>query len=351
MYHAVDGNKAIDCGEEAMLERIRTSLTRRTVLVSGAAMIATPALAEDCQLGPPPHDKGPVVWMNLDQTELDAAYDQAFYAPLARLTLKRRAANAEAMRARLGQPLRKAYGPTEPEKLDIYRTKKAANAPIFVFIHGGAWLGGEAKNHADSAEMFMNAGAHFVVLDFVAIKEAGGDLRVMAGQVRRAIAWTYKNAKDFDGDANRLYVGGHSSGGHLCGVALVTDWQKDHGVPADVVKGGLCMSGMYDMKPVRLSKRSSYVKFTDEMEQAMSSQRHLDMLHAPVIATYGTNETPEFQRQNRDFAAALKAAGKSVQLIEAPSYDHFEMAESLGNPYGPNGRAALAMMKLPIAAS
>src|SRR5262245_5479672 len=72
------------------------------------------------------------------------------------------------------------------------------------------------------------------------------------------------------------------------------------------------MSGMYDMKPVRLSKRSSYVKFTDEMEQAMSSQRHLDLLRAPIIVTYGTHETPEFQRQNRDFAAAVKAAGKPV---------------------------------------
>ena len=334
-----------------MLKDIRAPLTRRAVLASGAALAATPALAENCQLGPPTHDKGPVVWMNMDQVELDAAYDQTFYAPLARLTQKRRAANAEAMRARLGQPLRKAYGPTEPEQLDIYRTKKASNAPIFVFIHGGAWLGGEAKNHADSAEMFTNAGAHFVVLDFIAIKEAGGDLRVMADQVRRAIAWVHKNAKDFDGDANRLYIGGHSSGGHLCGVALVTDWQKDHGIPADAVKGGLCMSGMYDMKPVRLSKRSSYVKFTDEMEQAMSSQRHIDMLRAPIVVTYGTNETPEFQRQNRDFVAAVKAAGKAAQLIEAPSYDHFEMAESLGNPYGPNGRAALAMMKLSVSAN
>ena len=106
------------------------------------------------------------------------------------------------------------------------------------------------------------------------------------------------------------------------------------------------MSGMYDMKPVRLSKRSSYVKFTDAMEQSMSSQRQLDKLQAPIIVTYGTNETPEFQRQNRDFAAAVKAAGKSVELIEAPDYNHFEMCESLCDPYGPNGRAALKLMKL-----
>jgi len=129
-------------------------------------------------------------------------------------------------------------------------------------------------------------------------------------------------------------------------VVLVTDWEKEHGLPADTVKGGLCMSGMYDLKAVRLSKRSAYVKFTDEMEQAVSSQRHLPLLHAPIIVTYGTNETPEFQRQSRDFAAAVKAAGKPVELIVAENFNHFEMNETLANPYGPNGRAALAMMKL-----
>lgn len=327
---------------------VRNQITRRTVLGGAAAMAFTPALAEECRIGPPPHDKGPRVFMDYDQLELDAAYDQSFYAPLARQVIQRYASSSEAVRARIGQPLRESYGPTAVEKLDIYRTKRA-NAPIFVFIHGGAWLGGEAKNYAFPAEMFVNAGAHYVALDFIAIKAADGDLRVMAQQVRRAIAWVYKNAASFGGDRDRLYIGGHSSGGHLCGVALVTDWQKDFGLPADMVKGGLCMSGMYDMKPVRLSKRSSYVKFTDEMEQAMSAQRQLDLLRAPIVITYGTNETPEFQRQNRDFAAAVKAAGKPVELVEAPNFNHFEIAESLGNPYGPNGRAALSLMKLSAA--
>jgi arylformamidase len=324
---------------------LRKEISRRTALGGAAAMIAAPALAQECQIGPPSHPKGPVVWMDMDQLELDAAYDQAFYAPLRMQNISRWASSSEATRARIGQPTRESYGPTAVEKLDVYRTKRT-KAPIFVFIHGGAWLGGEARNYAFPAEMFVNAGAHYVALDFIAIKEASGDLRVMAEQVRHGIAWVYKNADKFDGDRDRLYIGGHSSGGHLCGVALVTDWQKNFGLPSDTVKGGLCMSGMYDLKPVRLSKRSSYVKFTDEMEQAMSSQRHLDLLRAPIIVTYGTNETPEFQRQSRDFSEVVKAAGKPVELVAAPSFNHFEMAESVGNPYGPNGRAALALMKL-----
>jgi arylformamidase len=77
----------------------------------------------------------------------------------------------------------------------------------------------------------------------------------------------------------------------------------------------------------------------------MSTQQQIEKLRVPVIITYGTFETPEFQRQSRDFAAAVKAAGKPVELIEAPNYNHFEMCETLANPYGPNGRAALRLIK------
>jgi arylformamidase len=323
----------------------RNRISRRTMLATTVAMAASPALAEDCRVGPPPHHKGPLVFMDYDQVELDASYDQVQYEPLIAQVSKRFASSSEAVRARIGAPQRAVYGSTEIEKLDIYRTSRP-NAPVFVFIHGGNWQLGAARDSAYPAEMFVNAGAHYVALDFANIKEAGGDLGVMAAQVRRAIAWVYKNAATFGGDPDRLFVGGHSSGGHLCGVALVTDWQKDFGLPDNAVKGGLCMSGMYDMTAVRLSWRRTYVNFTDPMAEAMSSQRHIGMLRAPIIVTCGGFETPDFQRQSRDFAAAVKAAGKSVQLIEAPNYAHLEMAESLGNPYGPNGRAALALMKL-----
>jgi arylformamidase len=320
-------------------------ISRRAMLGAAAALAASPALAEECRIGPPPHHKGPLVFMDYDQVELDASYDQVNYEPTIRRVSQRLASSSEAMRARLGSPQRVAYGPSEIEKLDIYRSK-AANAPVFVFIHGGNWQLGAAKDYAYPAEMFVAAGAHYIALDFINVNDAGGDLGVMADQVRRGIAWVCKNAASFGGDPTRIYIGGHSSGGHLCGVALITDWQKEFDLPADVIKGGLCMSGMYEMTPVRLSWRRTYVKFTDAMADAMSAQRHIDKLHTPIVVTYGTFETPDFQRQSRDFAAAVKAAGKPVQLIEAPKYAHLEMAESLGNPYGPNGRAALTIMKL-----
>lgn len=306
-------------------------------------MVTTSATAES------PLVKGPLVWLDMDQKELDDAYDQTVYAPNQPLLAARRKVASESVIKRYGPPERLGYGSSEIEKLDIYKTKRP-NAPVNVYIHGGAWRNGTAKDFAFLAENLVNAGAHSVILDFIQVQDAGGSLMPMIQQVRRAVAWVYKNAASFGGDPNRIYVTGHSSGAHLTGCTLVTDWEKDFGVPANIVKGGLMVSGMYDLKPVRLSKRSRYVAFTDEIEQALSSQRHLDKLNAPIIVAYGTQETPEFQRQGRDFAAAVKVAGKAVELIVGEGFNHFEMQETLGNPYGIAGRAALKLMGLSIRA-
>jgi arylformamidase len=326
-----------------MSDRQSHAIDRRRLLAGAAAgAVLAGAAAASTQA---PVQKGPAVWLDLDQKELDDAYDQSKYAANIQQVLRRYAANSEATRANLGEPKRFAYGASEIEKMDLYATRRP-NAPINVFIHGGAWRRGLAKDYAFPAEPFVNSGAHFAVLDFINVDQAQGSLLPMAEQVRAAVAWVYKNAQSFGGDPSRIYVSGHSSGGHLCGVVLVTDWQREFGLPKDVVKGGLVCSGMFDLKPVRLSARSSYVKFTDEMEHALSSQRHLHNLNCPVVVAHGTLETPEFQRQTRDFAAAVRAAGKPVQLLVAEEYNHFEILETLASPYGLLGRAALEQMKL-----
>jgi arylformamidase len=287
--------------------------------------------------------KGPPVWLGMDQKALDDAYDQAVYAPNRDQVLGRNRWNSERTRARLGAPQRFAYGAAPIEGLDVFTTGRA-NAPVNVFIHGGAWRQRHAKDYAFLAETFVNGGAHFVVPDFSGVEATDGSLMPIADQARRAVAWAYRNAARFGGDPDRIYLSGQSSGGHLAGVVLVTDWEKEFALPADIVKGALLCSGMYDLKPVRLSKRSEYVAFTDESEHALSAQRHLARINCPVIVAHGTLETPEFIRQARDFAAALEQAGKPVRLLVAEGYNHFEILETLATPYGLLGRAALEQM-------
>src|SRR6266446_1851328 len=259
--------------------------TRRTFLgaLAAATAVAGSARAEDCA-PKAQRVKGPRVWLDLDQSELDDAYDQSVYAPNSRQIGARNASNSELARQRLGPPRRVAYGTSEIEKLDIYLAR-AANAPINIFIHGGAWLGRTARDFGYPAELFVGAGA-------------------------------------------------------------ITDWKKDHGLPADTVKGYVLSSGMYDLRAPRLSKRGNYVKFTDEMEQELSPQRHLDRINAPIVLLYGSLETPEFKRQTREFAEALKKAGRPVKLVYAEGYNHYEIAETIANPYGFVGREILEQMGL-----
>jgi arylformamidase len=284
------------------------------------------------------------VFLDYDQKALDDAYDQAVYAPNRDQILKRLARTSELVRQRVGSPEGFSYGEMPIERLELYRCAKA-KAPINVFIHGGAWRAGLARDYGYPAEMHLRAGAHFAAVDFNNVLETGGDLLPMAEQVRRAIAWVYKNIENLGGSADRIYVSGTSSGAHLAGVAATTDWTK-YGLPAKPVRGYALCSGMYDLRGPRLSKRSAYVKFTDEAEAALSPQRHLEQVNAPIVLLVGSLETPEFQRQTRDFADALTRAGKAAELIYAEGYNHFEIAETLGNPYGPMGRAVLSLMKL-----
>lgn len=327
---------------------LSAAFSRRTLVtgaVAGAFTFGTnPASAQRCPPTPSSRVKGPLIWMEMDQQDIDEAYDNDVYAFNSRTILERQKANNEIARSVIGQPTRVAYGPTEIEALDIYKTNRPA-APVMIFIHGGSWRGGRAEDFAVYAEPFVKAGANFVVLDFTNVRQTNGDIFPMVDQCRRAVAWVYHNIANFDGDANRLYLCSRSSGSHLASCVVTTDWEKQD-VPLDILKGGVFGSGMYDLKPVRLSLRSKFVKFTDEMEEQLSAMRHIDRVHTPLTLAVGSLETPEFQRQARDFAAALQAAGKPVRLIVAKGYNHYEVGETIGNPYAVLGRAAMDMMGL-----
>jgi arylformamidase len=285
--------------------------------------------------------KGPLVWLDMDQAALDAAYDQTVWAPNQSLIAQRRTAAAEEAKARL-KPATQSYGETPIETFDFYSCGTSA-APIVIFIHGGAWRNGTAENFAHLADTFMSAGAHVAILDFTNVDDAGGRLETMAEQVRRATAFIAKRARELGGDG-RLFVCGHSSGSHLSSCVVTTDW-ADYGLPQDVITGAILMSGMYELEPVRRSKRSAYVRFTDETVENLSAMRRIDRILCPVIVTYGTCESPEFQRQGREFAEALKKAGKDVRFFTVAGANHFEMMEQLHNPFGFIGRAALAMIR------
>ena len=217
---------------------------------------------------------------NLDQHELDEAYDQSVYAFNQRHMQERRDERNELMAKVLGKPERVAYGPAEIEKVDIYKTKRP-NAPD----HDLSARRRLARRPLGAGRLSRRAvrqgRRNFINVEFDNVPETKGDLMPMVDQCRRAVAWVYRNAKSFGGDPNALYLSGFSSGSHLGGCVVITEWEKQ-GLPRDILKGAVLGSGMYDLKPVRMSARSSYVKFTDA--DGAGAVRHAPSRQGPYAA-------------------------------------------------------------------
>lgn len=286
------------------------------------------------------------VYLDYTQAELDAAYDQRVYAPNREEIVAWYGAEGARVRARLEMRRSVPYGNGEDETLDIFPAKSGSEshsgAPVHIHIHGGRWTLFTKDEESFIAPTFVSAGAACVVPDFSNIPKVR--IPEMVAQVKCAIAWTYRNAASFGGDPERIHLSSHSSGSHLAGVALLTDWEKEFGLPRDVVKSALLVSGMYDMRPVMLSARSSYVKLTDEEVLALSAILQPEKVHTPLTLVYGEKETPEFRRQPKAYAEVLAAAGKPVKVVEVPGVNHFEILRQLGEPGSEVARLALALM-------
>jgi len=285
------------------------------------------------------------VFLDYTQEELDDAYDQARWAEnFQELRERPRRLSAE-VRARHPH-FDRSYGPSPDETLEILPTARQG-APVVMFVHGGRWMAQPPDAFIAFAETLTAAGAHFVAARFAALAPTPGKVRLpdIADQLRRAVTWLHGNAGSFGGDPRQLHLIGHSSGGHLASVLLTTEWQR-HGVPADVLKSGACVSGMYDLRPVLLSARGNYVKVTPEEEDELSAIRHLDRVRCPILVAYGDKESPEFKRHGESFASALRERGLAARLMVLAGCNHFEGIATMTNPQSPLARAVLAQIGL-----
>ncbi len=284
------------------------------------------------------------VFLDYTQQELDDAFEQSLWAPNFEALREQTKLRCAELRGRL-KHVEASYGPSADETLEIFPAAKAG-APVLVYVHGGRW-----KPQPDNAFVFfaytvINAGAHFVALRFATLDPPNSPIRMpdMIAQLRRAVIWLSRNAASFGGDPARLHLIGHSSGAHLASVLLTTDWSRLD-APPDIVKSGTCVSGMYDLLPVMLSARSAYVKLSAAEEDEFSAIRHLDRVHAPITVAYGDKESPEFQRQGREFAAAMRARGLAGETLVLAGLNHFEGIRAMMEPRSPLAQSVLARLE------
>jgi len=267
------------------------------------------------------------VYLDYDQEGLDRQYEHRNFVPDADEIFAFQAAESKRVRDAAKGRFDVAYGDGEDEKLDIYLAEGDDPAPMVVFFHGGRWAMGSKNSNCEAAEMYTNKGVHFVSVNFSLLP--GVTMDVLIGQCRNAAAWIWRNASDFGGDAARMFVHGKSSGAHVAGMMAVTDWSIYDGLPADLFKGGLLVSGMYDLEPVRLTFRNEWLKMDEAAALANSPIRHIPNNGCPLIVGVGALETDEFRRQSKEFAEAWSAAGLQCQFAEMPDRHHFSVNEDM----------------------
>ncbi len=282
------------------------------------------------------------VWLDYTQEELDYNYNQRALVTNWEEYFRYNITESERVRAKLDGRLDIPYGPAEDQILDVFPAAEA-DSPLVVYIHGGAWTRMHKDANSYPAESFVAAGAAFVSVDFGLVPKVTLDDQV--GHNRAAVEWAWRNSPDFGADPDRLYVAGHSSGGHNVGMMIATDWQRDHGLPRDLIKGALACSGIYDLEAPRRSHRNEYLRLDDAAVARLSPIRHLPDDGCPLIIGYGAGEHEEFRRQSKEFAAAWRARGYACQEFDLPGLNHFDVGQQFNSPDSPILKAMFAMIR------
>lgn len=284
------------------------------------------------------------VFRTYDQAALDAQYNNMARVPTAPEHLARWVEASKAAYARAGWRRDVAYGEDEGETLDVF-PGRGPTAPIMAFFHGGYWRSRDKAEFAYLLEGFREAGAAFATINYALCPRIG--MTELIAQCRKAVAWLYRNAPEFGGDRDRLFVSGHSAGGHIVAELAATDWVGfEAGLPRDPIKGAVAISGLYDLAPIRLSFLNADLRIDAGEARALSPVHHAPPRAPKMVVAVGGIESEEYHRQQADYVAALRAKRLSVSEVAMPGHDHFSIVGAFADPKSPIGRAALELMGL-----
>lgn len=282
------------------------------------------------------------VFRQYDQAALDAQYNNVARVPKAPEHVARWIEGSKAAYARPGWQRDVAYGEDEGETLDIF-PGKGSKAPIMVFFHGGYWRSRDKSEFAYLLDCFREAGAALVLANYGLCPRI--TMTELVAQCRKAVAWVYRQAPSFGADRERLFVSGHSAGGHIVGELLSTDWiEFEAGLPRDPVKGGVAISGLYDLAPIRLSFLNADLRMDAVEAKALSPLHHVPPRAPKLVVAVGGDESEEYHRQQADYVAAWR--GRRLAVVEAPmpGHDHFSIVGAFADPQSAIARATLELM-------
>ncbi len=297
--------------------------------------MAAPARSDD-------EPRGPRLYRDFTtQEELDVQYDASRSVDDASSYTDLYVEQSRAARTQLECHADIAFGPTLAERLDYFPAERP-DAPILIFVHGGYWRSRSRKEFSFVASGPVSAGISVAVIDYALCPSVTIDELVR--QTRAAAAWVYTHARELGGDPRRIHVAGHSAGAHLGAMLMATDWERHFGLPADLIKSGCLLSGLFDLAPIPYTWLQPSLQLTWGEVLRNSPIRRLPRVAGPLIVSYGEAESPEFRRQSDDYLSAWHAGGLGGQLLMQPGKNHYTVIDGFLDARTPLCQAVLGQI-------
>lgn len=234
-----------------------------------------------------------------------------------------------------------AYGEAEGERLDFFPAPRSG-APLLVFIHGGWWRSRDKSDFSFIAPAYTRTGFNVALTNYTLAPAAS--IADIVRQQLHALAWLYRHAELYDFDPNRIIIAGHSAGAHLAAMMMAAIWPAfDPALPADLIKGGILLSGIYDLEPVLHAEfANADLKLTKQdivpLSPACMPQAH----PTPFITAVGGLESEEFKRQTALLGQAWKSSHREEVVV--PEANHMTICDAFGTPGHPLCEAAIRLL-------
>ncbi|EGD23671.1 alpha/beta hydrolase [Prescottella equi] len=231
------------------------------------------------------------------------------------------------------------FDPDSTERLDVWGVGGALR-PVFVAIHGGYWRALSRHHTAFMAGMLADAGIATVAVDYGLAPHT--PLEEIVRQVRAAVAWVYHHGAEHGLDRNRIVVGGSSAGGHLTATTMVSGWQAEFGLPDDVVRAAMPISGLFDIRPLVDSFANEWLGLDDSRASALSPMLQADRVGPRAVVAVAEHDGVGFLEQSRKFHEAWARRSES-ELLVVPDRNHYDIFLDLAEPDSALGRALLGL--------
>ena len=262
------------------------------------------------------------------QEEIDLEYKLALTVPDIEHWIEWYTQESVTARRKLNCSLDVRFGPTVDETVDIFPAKEQG-APLLVFIHGGYWFRCNSKDYSFVANGLVSRGITVAVTNYSLCPKV--TISEITRQSRAVISWLHREGPNFNADPSRIFVAGHSAGGNQVGMLSSTDWLGEYGLPNDVIKGGIPISGVFDLRPLCYSYLQPRLLLTHEVILRQSPYLNIPRSGPPLLITFGDEETTEFHRQSTEYLQAWRANGLRGELLVQEGKHHFSAIEGLND--------------------